>query len=92
MTKENIWYKDLKVLFDKKKLKNFLPFDRYSRNEKLNSIMRFTLYLTIILLITTLNINYIYILIITAFFTYIIDISINKEKFTNKEVKKELFS
>lgn len=90
MTKENIWYKDIKVLFDKRKIKKFLPFDKYSRNEKLNSIMRLTLYLTIVLLITTLNINYLYILLITGLLTYIIDISINKEQFTNEENKKVL--
>tara|TARA_B100000123_G_scaffold270056_1_gene247318 strand:+ start:2078 stop:2749 length:672 start_codon:yes stop_codon:yes gene_type:complete len=90
MKKEKIWYKDIKVLFEPRKIKKFLPFNSYSKSEKLNSVMRLTLYITILLLITTLNINYLYILIITGLITFLIYSSNEKEKFTNnKEINIE---
>ena len=44
MSTEKIWYEDLNVLVDGK-LSKYIPLKSYSKNEKLNAIMRFSLYL-----------------------------------------------
>ena len=57
--------------------------------------MRLTLYLSIILTITTLNVSYSFILIITGFITFLIYSSLEKETFesikkNNKEIIQHL--
>ena len=39
MKHEKIWYEDISVLIDKKKLIKYIPLKSYSKNEKLNAIM-----------------------------------------------------
>ena len=88
MKTEKIWYEDYQVLVDVKKFKKYIPLKGFSKNEKINAIMRFALYLSIVLSIITLNLNYIFIFIITGLFTYIVNISIEKDD--DKENKKTM--
>ena len=67
MTTEKIWYQDIQVLVDPRKLNKFIPNDKFTRNEKLNSVMRLSLYLSIILSLTTFNLNYFFISIVTDY-------------------------
>ena len=76
---EKIWYEEPKVLIDFRKLNKYYPKKSYSKNEKMNAIMRMALYLSIVFSIITLNLNYIFIIIITGFLTYIVNISMEKE-------------
>jgi hypothetical protein len=92
MKYEKIWYEDISVLIDKKKLIKYIPLKSYSKNEKLNAIMRFSLYLSIILSLISMNLNYMFIFIGMAIMTYIIDISSNMKEEIELEKKVENYS
>jgi len=90
----NIWIQDFGVLFDKKYLIDFIPRADMSYNEKINSLVRFSLYLSIILSIIKGNIAYLYIFILTLVMTYMFfmfnkknekieQFSNNREQFSN---------
>ena len=66
------WVNNIKILIEKDKIKEFVPIKEMSIEEKLNSITRFSLYLSFILSILTNDINYIFIFIITGILTYLI--------------------
>lgn len=66
------WFDNIKILIDKKEVYNFLPTVDMSLNEKLNSIVRLSLYLAVILSVLTNNINYIFIFGTVCFLTYIL--------------------
>ena len=82
----NIWIQDFGVLFDKKYLIDFIPRADMSYNEKINSLVRFSLYLSIILSIIKGNIAYLYIFILTLVMTYMFFM------FNKKNEKIEQFS
>ena len=50
---ESFWYDDISVLFDKTKLHKYIPLKSYSRDEKLNSIVRISIYVSLIFLFLT---------------------------------------
>ena len=64
------WYKDYKILFED--LDNFYPSPDMNLVEKLNSIMRLSLYISIILTLITFNYLYLYIVIGVGLFTIFI--------------------
>lgn len=74
---ESIWIDDFKVLFEKNKLNEFFPTKKHTREQRINSIVRLSLYLSIILTIYFSNTKYMYIFIFFIIFTYII--------YTNKD-------
>lgn len=81
--KQNIfWYNDIKILLDKDELLNFIPVSDMTKEQKLNSIVRFSLYLSILLTIFNNNINYILIFVFTGLITYIVNIY-NKDTFVD---------
>ena len=80
MKNEKIWYEDLKILIDKRGLVKYIPLKSYSKNEKLNAIMRFSLYLSVILSLLAVNINYMFIFISVGVLTYIVNISSNMKE------------
>lgn len=69
---EIFWLDDIQVLIDKKYIYDFLPTVKMTLNEKLNAIVRLSLYLSVILSVLSNNINYIFIFLIACFVTYII--------------------
>ena len=77
---ELFWYDDVSVLFEPSKLKKYIPLNSFSKSEKLNAIVRFGFYISILLIVLTFNINYIFI----AFFCLILTLLIN----SNEEDKK----
>ena len=57
-TEETIWIKDFNILFEKEKLFKYIPLNSYSNYEKMNSMMRFTLYISVLLSFLYKNLNY----------------------------------
>ena len=66
------WYDDYKILFYKERLTSFFPTMNMTFIEKLNSIFRMSIYLSIILYLVTSNYLYLYIMIIVGGFTVFI--------------------
>ena len=58
---EDFWINNFSELFDNNKFLNFVPIDGMSLNSKLNSLMRLSIYLCIILFIYNKNYLNIYI-------------------------------
>ena len=55
MNTDPVWLNDINVLIDKDKLKEFIPNKDMTINQKLNSIVRFSIYLSLLLLIFRKN-------------------------------------
>lgn len=66
-----IWYEDFSILFNKKFLFEILPHEGLSMNRKMNAIMRFSIYYTLILYLMDTKKNIILIPIIAGIFTYV---------------------
>jgi len=81
MNKQLFWFDDISILVNQEYLQEFIPMKEMNTSEKLNAIMRFCIYLAIILILVTSNSNYIFIVIGGAILTYIIHI--NKDEDTN---------
>ena len=79
MKDEKIWYEDFNVLIDRRKLCNYIPLKSYTKNEKLNAIMRLAIYLSIILIVITFDLNYAFVLIIAGILTYVVNSSIDSK-------------
>ncbi len=82
---EDIWFKDFTVIFDKNYLLNFFPSNEMTTKEQFNSILRFSIYFTLIMILFTNNFKYIYIIIFTALITYFMYI-INKKQNDKKKL------
>ena len=67
-----IWYEKPSVLFSINNITNFFPSELDSYSEKLNSIVRFSMYLSVILMIVKTNYLYIYIFLITCLITFLL--------------------
>lgn len=73
MSKSHVfWYQDPLILFDQYYLTQFIPLSHMSLEEKLNSVVRFGLYIGILLSVAMNKISYLYIGIATALMTYFI--------------------
>lgn len=68
--KEVFWYSDISVLFKKDKLIKFFPVKNQTLEEKTNSIMRFSIYMSIFLSVYYNDFIYLYFAIIGAFLSY----------------------
>lgn len=88
MTTEKIWYEDPKVLIEPRKLVKYLPQKDDTSNEKINALMRLSLYISLILSVAMFNLNYLFIFILTGFITYVVNVS--AEKKDEKEVSKNV--
>ena len=78
-----IWFSNINLLFEKDTLFNIIPTSDMSNGEKVNSITRFSLYLSILLYLATGNYLYLYIILGTIVVTYLIYIFNEKEFFKN---------
>ena len=67
---EEIWYKNPSVLIDLDKMTKFFPNEDMTKAEKLNSVVRFSLYLSVLLFMSDNNFNNFYILFVVLGFTY----------------------
>ena len=81
-TDDTFWYDDITILVKKDKLLNFIPNKNATLNENLNSSVRFIIYLSLLLVLSTKNYNYIILIVLAFIITYII----NNEKY-NKNIE-----
>lgn len=90
---EKIWYANLKTLFEKDKLMKFFPSKTMNINEKLNSIVRLTFYISIFMIIYSQDINYIFICILGLIITFLLSKGIDKFNYLDefKNFKKKYF-
>jgi hypothetical protein len=88
---EPFWYDNISILWEKDNLIKFFPKKSQTLEEQLNAIMRFFIYLVILLMIYYTDYNYLFILIGASFITYYIYVnrSISKIKEQQPEAKKE---
>ena len=66
------WKEDIKVLFENDKLLEIFPSKKYDINRKLNSLVRLSIYYSLIMYLLKKNNRYIAIPIITMIITYFI--------------------
>ena len=69
---DKIWVNNLKILFDKNRIVEFIPTKDMSMSEKLNSLVRLSIYLSISLALCKNNYLYLYICITMGIITYLI--------------------
>lgn len=70
--KDDFWFKNPKILFNESRLKEFFPIKQMTDIEKLNALVRLSIYLGILLTIVMKNYMYLYIIIITGLFTILL--------------------
>jgi hypothetical protein len=80
------WFDDLEILFKKDRLTEFFPTGDQSLEEKLNSIVRFSLYISIILFFYNNDPRYLAIFVGAGLFTYYIYKNRIVEKFDDVSV------
>ena len=89
MTNDSFWFEDMTVLLYKDNLSEFIPLVEMTDEEKLNAVVRFCLYLSVLLILFTNNINYVFIAIGALIITYTI-YTIHKKQ--NTDLKAELLN
>lgn len=67
-----IWFNNIKILFSHDRLTEFFPTSEQTTDERLNAIVRLSMYLSIILFVYHSNVKYLYIFVFFIIFTYII--------------------
>ena len=83
----NIWFYNTSKLLSKDTLFEIIPNSEMGYSEKINSITRFTLYLSILLYLTSGNYLYFYIVLITILITYLVYMFNGKEEFNYNDTK-----
>lgn len=69
---ETIWFKDVKNLINEHTYDKFFPSASMTYTEKLNSIMRLSLYFAVILLVINKDANVLFVPLLAAIFTYML--------------------
>ena len=77
----NIWFSNINLLFSKDNLFKIVPTSTMSMSEKINTITRFALYLSILLYLTSGNYLYFYIILITVVSSYLLYVFKGREFF-----------
>lgn len=67
-----IWIENINILFKQNRLTHFIPNEKMHMNEKLNALVRFSIYLAVILYLYNFNYLNLYIPIVTFIITYVI--------------------
>ena len=91
MSNKDIFYKNFSVLFDSKKLCEFIPLKEMNNNERINAMARFLFILTILLIGIKDDINYVYLFIFGCLFLIFIDINKKKKNLSEKKKINERF-
>lgn len=81
---EQIWFKDVRSFINEKNVDKFFPSSSMTFTEKLNSIMRLTIYFSIILVIIKKDINVFFVPLIAGVFTWFLYNS-ERRKLKNEE-------
>ena len=74
MCVEKIWYEEPSHFIAKCNWFRFVPLPSMTTTEALNAVMRFTIYFTSLLFVSTRNVNYIVMLPVVAFLTYVLHV------------------
>jgi hypothetical protein len=83
------WFNDYSILFDKERIVEFFPVLTMTNNEKMNAIMRFTIYSTVILLLYHKNLN----VLLIPFFVSLVTLYVYKfNNVEDKTIEKENFT
>lgn len=83
---EQIWFKDTKNLFNDKNFMKIFPSSDMTFVEQLNTLLRFSVYFTLIILVIKKDVNILFLPIFIGLLTYII-YKVNRDNFKNdKEV------
>ena len=85
---ESFWYDDITVILDKSKLHKYIPLKSYSNEEKLNSIVRVSFYISVLFIVFTGNINYLFISIFGLILTMMV--YSNSENTVEKKINKNI--
>ena len=87
---DKFWSEDINILFHKNNISKFIPHKDMNNAQKLNAIVRFSFYLSLILVLLKKNYLYFYITIITLVLTYMIYIFSDKiEKFNDFNISNQ---
>jgi hypothetical protein len=81
MVNKDIFFNNIELLYDKNYILEIVPTTSMNNSQKINAIIRFSLFFSILLYICTENYLYLYIFLVTVIVTYIIFIFSNKEFF-----------
>ena len=85
------WFNDPSIIINSNRLIEFFPNNNYTLNEKLNSLVRLGLYISLIFIIYKKDINWISIFIFILSLTYYLQINYsNKEGFETNLDKNEI--
>jgi hypothetical protein len=82
----NIWFSNINLLFSKDNLFKIVPTSTMSMGEKINTITRFSLYLSILLYLTSGNYLYFYIILVTVVSSYLLYVFNGREFFDDVDV------
>lgn len=77
----NVWYQNPKVLLDN--LNEFIPNKKLSKTENINSIARFTIYFSILIIIFQLNLRWLLISICLLLLSYYLDTDTDNKLINN---------
>jgi len=66
---DEFWFNDFSILFNKERLIEFVPTSHMNSNEKLNSLLRFSIIVTFVLFLKNKNYNLLIIPVISALIT-----------------------
>ena len=85
--KDKFWLDNFNILFRKDRLNEFFPNELMTTNEKLNSLVRLSFYVSTVLFIYNRNSQYFYISIIGLIATYFIYKNNYKHKILDNEIR-----
>lgn len=68
---DSLWTENFQILFDKEKILEFVPYPHLSKNEKLNAIVRFTILLSLLLIIVKNDLKYLSFIFVGLMGTYV---------------------
>jgi hypothetical protein len=83
----NLWFNNINTLFTKDNFFEIIPVVNMNYNEKVNAITRFCMYLSLLLIVFTGNLNYLYLPLCVIILFYVVHIfrpEQVKDEFTNK--------
>ena len=80
MISDKIWIENIEILIHQDRLREFIPNKEMSNSEKINAIVRFSLYLSVLLILIKNNYLYLYIFIGALALTYLIYIFDDKKE------------
>lgn len=89
MENNDILFNNIELLFNKNHIFEIVPTKSMNNNQKVNAIIRFSLFLSILVYLFTENYLYLYIFLITLMVMYFIYIFSNKEFFQTKHSNRE---